>query len=809
MTTPSNAGLPSPNNSVTPQVAGQQQTNSFQKEQKHTASSQMQPAVTVAPADHVLTLVSSSVVNQRGFANTCGVPLGAHMDLRPSEALRLPLIATRPPLRCNGCSAFLNVYCKANLPKGVWKCYMCGAINIQKDLMEAANVTAFPELSSEAVEYSVALPPSHPLLPTPGPGHLVFAIDTTLEPKDLQAVREALLTTLANPCLDPSTLISLITFDGCVAVHNLGSQRFSHVLPTGSTSTGAVQPGSGSSLLNLQSVVQHLLDRHCSATASRRAGGGGGGVAAASSALVSDVESCVQHLPKVLASFRTVQSEVPVRERARCLGSAVEAALRLIAAHASLDLTRHHNLYSSRVIVLAGGPATRGPGAVPLELLDQAVPEKGRASDNRAVAASLDVGVALGDMASKIGVAVDILTSISTGVNAKLLTAITHGSGGEFMPHPPPHHPPPHLAPSSSTPGMPPAQSPQSQPPTQSPPFPPQQQPHQRQGGEVNDSHQQEQAVAATTTSGSGSGGFIGPLLSRQLTASLTRRFGLEGRLDCYCSEGLRLVQWFGPLDTIQVELEVGGPAAAATTAAPTGTSAAAAAAAAVVAATAAAARPLSSSATVGPYRLSPVACGVVAVESGRCASLRLEVTRDLDDVPSLFLQVAFHFVNPLSRQRVVRVVTRRLAVVESRGEYLRTVNPTAAAALLGKRVVLEGKRTGAYRDSRKAEEARYAVAAQLGLVATRCGQEVLASRGVLGFGGRKNRQWPPELMPLAYALYHFQRGPLLGPPVPPPPGTFPAAAHSHLHALWDSDARLAGFNALLRAAWADAYRSM
>lgn len=79
----------------------------------------------------------------------------------------------------------------------------------------------------------------------------------------------------------------------------------------------------------------------------------------------------------------------------------------------------------------------------------------------------------------------------------------------------------------------------------------------------------------------------------------------------------------------------------------------------------------------------------------------------------------------------------------------------------------------------------------------------------MLGFGGRKNWQWPPELMPLAYALYHFQRGPLLGPPAPPPPGTFPAAAHSHLHSLWDSDARLAGFNALLRAAWSDAYRTM
>ncbi len=57
--------------------------------------------------------------------------------------------------------------------------------------------------------------------------------------------------------------------------------------------------------------------------------------------------------------------------------------------------------------------------------------------------------------------------------------------------------------------------------------------------------------------------------------------------------------------------------------------------------------------------------------------------------------------MDPAARRRVVRVVTRRMAVVESRVEFLRTVNPTAAAALLGKRAVLEAKRTGAFRWAR------------------------------------------------------------------------------------------------------------
>ncbi len=60
------------------------------------------------------------------------------------------------------------------------------------------------------------------------------------------------------------------------------------------------------------------------------------------------------------------------RPTCRCLLSAVECGLRLVAAHAHLDLgaPRPGQLHSSRLLVLAGGPATRGPGALPLELLD-------------------------------------------------------------------------------------------------------------------------------------------------------------------------------------------------------------------------------------------------------------------------------------------------------------------------------------------------------------------------------------------------------------------------------------------------------
>eukprot|EP00198_Chlamydomonas_reinhardtii_P008964 XP_001698301.1 COP-II coat subunit [Chlamydomonas reinhardtii] len=502
----------------------------------------------VVPCDHVLTLVAGCVVNQRAFANTCGVPLGAHMDFVPSAALRLPQITGRTPPRCNGCSGFMNT----NLTKWVWKCNLCGAVNVHKDqLGHSADVASYAELCGEAVEYvqplrNGAAGPAH--TPQAVPPHVVFAVDTTLEPSDLRAVKEAVLASAAS--LPPATLISLITFDGAVALHNLGS--------------APARPG--------------LVWAPAAA-------------------------GCLW------------------RRRARCLCAAVEASLRLVAAaaHLDLDLGRHHHLAASR-----------------------AVGEKGRSPDNKAVAAALDLGVALGAMAAKIGVAVDIFTSTCIGINAPLLTAIAHTSGGELMPQVlPPHHlPTQHAAHNPSHGGA--SHS------------------HSSHGGHGHGhGHSHPTGVSAAPV-GATAGGFVPGLLSRQLRAALGRRWGVEGRLDCYCSEGLKLTQWMGPLDPIRV---------------------------------------------------------------GRGASLRLEVTRDLD-VPSLLLQVALHYTDLEAQQRVVRVVTRKIQVVESRSEFLRTVNPTAAAALLGKRAVLDAKKAGAFRDSRKAEEARLAVGAQLSLVAARCGRE-------------------------------------------------------------------------------------
>lgn len=45
----------------------------------------------------------------------------------------------------------------------------------------------------------------------------------------------------------------------------------------------------------------------------------------------------------------------------------------------------------------------------------------------------------------------------------------------------------------------------------------------------------------------------FGPCLAASLKSSLSRCFGTSAVLDCYVSDGLRLAQWLGPVEALQV----------------------------------------------------------------------------------------------------------------------------------------------------------------------------------------------------------------------------------------------------------------
>lgn len=204
--------------------------------------------------------------------------------------------------------------------------------------------------------------------------------------------------------------------------------------------------------------------------------------------------------------------------------------------------------------------------------------------------------------------------------------------------------------------------------------------------------------------------------------------FGTGGILDCYASEGLRLVQWLGPVDVLQIPDPEDEP----------------------------------SLAMVGDTRLTGSACSIVRLQEGHGAALRLELDRDFNEEPAVLIQVVLQFVDPSIGYRLVqRVTTKRLPVVKGLGEFLQGVDPGAAAVVMAKRIALDAKKQGALVDKGRAEGIRYSLRAQLALIASRCCKEVQLSSGLLGFGAQKN----PSVAPGAH---------------PPGPSCLPPAAGQH-----------------------------
>eukprot|EP00798_Chlamydomonas_sp_ICE-L_P020834 gene20834-27666_t len=583
-------------------------------------------------SDSVVALVSHTVVNQRAFMNNCGLPLAAFVDFHPPSKLNLPRIQTRQPLRCKACAAFLNPYCKTNLARHAWKCIMCGQANISKEGLEPLPEN-YPELGHEAIyppgssrrircqdpapgprqaaaaptASRTAAPPLPTLPPKTKAPHVVLLIDATVEAEAMQNLRTAAVQALHS--MDPKTLLSVVSFDGVVSMHNLAAPSmeaspggyFSHALP-GSTS---VEP----------SMLSFYMQQP-------------------GTELVVELGKCLPHLDSLLGCIRPLEQSKPVRQRTRCLLVAVEAALRLSAAHAGMDPSKaRHKLPSpTRMLTMLGGPVTMGPGVVPLDLLDEIDLAKDLEKSRELKLAEEHVRT-LSSMAQRIGMPIDVFVGGALSVNLPILTTLAQDSGGALVAHE-----------------------------------------------------------------------SFGPLFAANLQAALSRTFGKRGILDCYTTES----PW--PADDY--------------------------------------------SSLVRDRRLSGNACSVSDVQLGHGAALRLELTQDLKE-PDIYLQVVLQYIETRTGYMIQQVITRQIQVVTTIGEYLASVQPAVAAVVAGKKLVLKAKKM-------KAEW--YSVAAQLGLIAHRCGTEVQISKGLLGFGAKKAWSLPPELLPLAAALYNFQRGPCIGP---------------------------------------------
>ncbi|KAK9786487.1 hypothetical protein WJX73_005528 [Symbiochloris irregularis] len=155
------------------------------------------------------------------------------------------------------------------------------------------------------------------------------------------------------------------------------------------------------------------------------------------------------------------------RERRRCTGAAMDAALHLLNAFPPLDSKSHgHALSSSRghhmaaspsprgqesasrgpqtqdmsrsvlprfshMLVFVTGPCTEGPGSVPLNALDG----KPRPRDSHAQSSAAKCFSQMAASASDLSTAVDVLALGCLAVNAPMLSRVCDTTGGAFMIH--------------------------------------------------------------------------------------------------------------------------------------------------------------------------------------------------------------------------------------------------------------------------------------------------------------------------------------------------------------------------------------
>ncbi|GAX77710.1 hypothetical protein CEUSTIGMA_g5153.t1 [Chlamydomonas eustigma] len=628
----------------------------------------------VLARDDVVTLTSCSVVNQSAFANNNGLPIGALVDFKPPASLQLPQIS-RQPARCRACAAYINPYCKTSNVLGAWQCSLCGQGNVKKDF-EGAVLTGFSELCEESVEYVFAAPTQSP--PTAAQPHLVLVIDATLDSSMLEGMATGLIEALSS--LEASTRISVITFDSVLSLHSLTSDsNFSFTMP-------------GSKPLDLALLAAYLS-------------GEVSGVGGVKAVFTLDIKLALPRILTLLQTIRPMEEDQPMVWRARCLGLAVEAGLRIMSASSPVrQKPATTSRYSqrlprgSRLVLITCGPCTRGPGT-----LSQAALESGAAYHERVsglgheykqqATAAQEYIASCVDLAKALAVPVDIILGGGLKVNAPLLSMLSRDTQGSLMLH----------------------------------------------------------------------RGF-GPTFGAGLRSCFSRCFGSSAVLDCFVSDGLQLVQWLGPVNVLQSpEPEDVGLSMA------------------------------------SDRRLSGSACSVARLQEGHGVALRMEVVRDLK-APAVLLQVVLQFIDPSIGGRLVqRVTTRRISVVSHIKEYLDSVNATATSVLLAKKAVLDAKRLGALWESTKADELRLSLRAQLALIASRCCPEVQLSKGMLGLGARKVRQWPRSLTLVAHTLYQLQRAVMLGPPTHAP------SDWARVHA----DDRLISMNTLLYSSSIDVVRML
>eukprot|EP01089_Gocevia_fonbrunei_P021955 TRINITY_DN8693_c0_g1_i1.p1 TRINITY_DN8693_c0_g1~~TRINITY_DN8693_c0_g1_i1.p1 ORF type:complete len:746 (+),score=179.00 TRINITY_DN8693_c0_g1_i1:39-2276(+) len=142
------------------------------------------------------------------------VPVGAmYTPLKKIPNMR---VLNYEPVRCRTCPAILNPYCTVDVRGKLWICPFCFQRNqFPPQYMDISETHFPPELvpTSTTIEYNLRLNSA------PIPPIFIFVVDTCLEEKHLQALKDSLLMSLS--LIPENSLVGLVTYGSMVQIYEL------------------------------------------------------------------------------------------------------------------------------------------------------------------------------------------------------------------------------------------------------------------------------------------------------------------------------------------------------------------------------------------------------------------------------------------------------------------------------------------------------------------------------------------------------------------------------------------------------------
>ena len=252
------------------------------------------------------------------------------------------------PIHCKGCGGVLNAYCSVDFNSKLWICPFCHARNqfpAHYHGISETNLPAelFPNYST--IEYTL-----NPTIP-PGTPTYVFVIDTavTLE-KELDACKAAVLQTVQK--IHESCQVGLVTFGTHVYVHELGYVECtkSYVFKGSKDYTPEQVAGNlGLGNRGVQMTRSAPVGVHAN----------GNATPGKSQGFIVPLAQCEFQISEILDELQK-DPFVPMADQrpTRCTGTAIQVAAGLMRA--CLPFTAN----TARMILIAAGPSTDGPGKI-------------------------------------------------------------------------------------------------------------------------------------------------------------------------------------------------------------------------------------------------------------------------------------------------------------------------------------------------------------------------------------------------------------------------------------------------------------